>query len=381
MAWLPPKREVRDDQGWTSWETGDDCLGPTSRALNLVPFFAAVRHIVDFLSTLPVDGYRVEGGARVPRSTPALLRRLNEVGDQGVQSWIGQWAYGLAVHGNSVGWVTTVDGFGFPIGVRWIGRSDWSYDESTRQWFVFGHPAPRERIVHSGWIVPPGKTLGLSPVDNFASFFKAGKAAQDYADVTRGGGLPPATLRNTAKTIEPTAAGLIQDRAVRAFATGKPFVSGNDWELKINDIPPNQLRFLDTLQLTANNTAAIFGIDPREIGGAATESLTYANDESRSLNRANNMRPYLERFEFMVSRLLPERQFIKLNVGATIRTDIKTRFEVYEIERRIGTRSVNEIRRLEDREDIGPEGDSYEPLRSTTPPPAQAGTTNSGGTP
>jgi phage portal protein BeeE len=90
---------------------------------------------------------------------------------------------------------------------------------------------------------------------------------------------------------------------VRAsFASGDPFVTGNDWDLTMLTVPPNQAQFLETLQLTANQTAAIFGIDPREIGGSATESLTYATDESRSLNRANNMRPYLVRFENLIAR-------------------------------------------------------------------------------
>ena len=366
MGWLTSAPETRDDS-WTPWELGADSGGSAGRALGLVPFWAAVRHIVDFLSTLPVDGYRVEGDARVPRSTPALLRRLNDPGDQGVQSWIGQWAFSLAVHGNAVGWVTAIDGFGFPTSVRWVNRADWSFDENAKQWYLYGYPAPRDRVVHCPWIVPPGKTLGMSPLENFLTLWNVGLSAQEYADVRRGGGLPPATLKNTARTLDPAVATQIQARAVKAFASGKPFVTGQDWALEINNVPPNQSKFLETLQLTANQTAAIFGIDPREIGGSATESLTYATDESRSLNRANNMRPYLERFEYMLSRLLPEKQFIKLNVDATIRTDIKTRTEVIGAQIKDGRMSVNEARALEDRPPV-PGGDFHNVPAPTADP-------------
>jgi HK97 family phage portal protein len=150
----------------------------------------------------------------------------------------------------------------------------------------------------------------------------------------------------------------VQDRAVESFASGKPFVSGKDWDLTITTIPPAQAQFIQTLQLTANNVAAIFGLDPREVGGAATESLTYSTDESRALNRANNMRPYIERIEQAVSRLLPASQEMRLDVDSTIRTDVKTRTEVMTAELENGVASVNEWRTKLDRPPV-PGGDFY----------------------
>lgn len=337
-------RSASDDHFWTSADPSS-----SKSATGLVPFFASIRHIVDFMSTLPVDAYRQDGETRTPAPLPLVLRRLNDYGDVGVGTWIGQWAYGLAVDGNAVGWVIDVDGFGFPSAVRWLPRSAWSFDEYAKQWYVGGAPVSPSRIVHSPWIVPTGKTLGMSPLEHFQEFWKAGIAAQQYADVSRGGGIPPAHLKNNAKTLKADEASAIQSSAVRSFASGKPFVSGADWDLTVHTIPPNQAQFLNTLQLTANQTAAIFGIDPREIGGSATESLTYATDESRSLNRANNMRPYLVRFESLMSRIIPERQFVRLNVDATIRTDIKTRIEIEGAQIKDGRMSVNEARALEDR--------------------------------
>lgn len=369
------RSEQRSGSGWDEWVAGGSGPGAAGAATGLVPFFASIRHIVDFLSTLPVDPYRKDGSKREPSPLPQLFKRLDEPGDIGVGTWVGQWAYGLAVHGNSVGWITAWDGLGFPTAVRWLGRSDWHYDESARQWHVFGQPVPSQMIVHSAWIVPPGKKIGMSPLEDFRAFWSAGLSAQEYADVSRGGGIPPAHLKNNAKKLEALEAENVQSRAVRSFASGKPFVTGADWDLNVTTIPPNQAQFLQTLQLTANQTAAIFGIDPREIGGSATESLTYATDESRSLNRANNMRPYIVRFEQMTSRLLPERQFIRLNVDATIRTDIKTRIEVEGAQIADGRMSVNEARALEDRDEV-PNGDFY-----NVPTPKAEPTQRNGDTP
>lgn len=349
---------------WQAW--GGSNMPSSKGATGLVPFFASVRHIVDFLSTLPVDTYRKDGKRRLPAPTPQLLQRLDAPGGIGVETWVGQWAYSLAVHGNAVGWITEWDGYGYPTGVRWLARKNWSY--ANGQWYVFGQPVPSHMIVHCPWIVPDGGTLGISPLEHFAAFWQAGLSAQEYSDVGRGGGLPPAVLRNTQKTIDRTQAEAAQSSAVRSFASGKPFVTGNDWDLSITTIPPNQAQFLNTLQLTANQTAAIFGIDPREIGGTGAQgSITYVNDESKSLDRANNMRPYMVRFERMTARMLPDRQFIKLNADATIRTDIKTRIQIEGDQIKDGRLSVNEARELEDREPVAG-GDFHNvPTPSTAP--------------
>lgn len=351
MSLFAPKTEKRSNEDWSAWAAGGSAPGSSSNPTGLVPFFGALRHIVDYMSTLPVDGNRTDGDGRSPMSSlPPLLRRLDDPGDIGMKNWIGQWAYGIAAHGNTVGWITAVDGFGFPIGIRWLRRIDWSYDESMGIWYVYGAPVSPARLVHSAWIVPTGCTLGISPTDHFADFWKAGKAAQDYADVSRGGGAPPSTLTNTVlQELDPTVARTISKKAAASFATGDPFVTGKDWKLDINNAPPNQMQFLDTLALSANQTAAIFGIDPREIGGSGADgSITYTTDESRSLNRANNMRPYIERFEDMVDRLLPERQFVKLNVDATLRTDALASAQIIGLQLADGRRNVDEARALMD---------------------------------
>lgn len=359
--------------GWYS----DSSTGPGNGATGLVPYFAAIRHIVDFLSSLPVDAHRKDGETRTAIQLPLVLRRLNDYGDIGIGNWVGQWGYGQAVHGNSVGWVVDVDGFGYPSAVRWLPRSAWNFDEHTKQWYVHGQPVSSSRVIHSPWIVPTGKVLGMSPLEHFQEFWKAGLSAQQYADVSRGGGIPPTHLKNTSKKLDKPEAEAIQSQAVRSFASGKPFVSGNDWDLTVNTIPPNQAQFLQTLQLTANQTAAIFGLDPREIGGSATESLTYATDESRSLNRANNARPYLVRFESMMARIMPERQFVRLNADATIRTDIKTRTEVIGAKLADGRMNVDEARALEDEAPLpNGQGQFY-----NVPAPKAEPTTRNGDTP
>lgn len=318
-------------------------------ATYLAPVFAALRHIVDFGSTLPINAYRrSDDGARKKINPPQLIANLDAEGEPGSVAWLGQAFYALAAYGNAVGWIRRTDGLGYPTAVSWLHDSDWTYSDAGKQWYVFGQPVPSSRIVHIPWIVPPGKKIGLSPIEHFASMISAGMSAQEYADMKRGGGIPPSVLKNSQKVLDAKQASEVKGRLVKSLRSGEPFVTGVDWDYNALTIPPNHQQFIETLKLSANQTAAIYGLDATEIGGEAANSLTYSNQESRQINRAANMRPYIVRVEKAIDRLLPGPQFVKLNIDATIRIDIKTRTEVLGAQIKDGRKSVNEARALED---------------------------------
>lgn len=350
MSLFFKRGERRHMESWVDFgHDGSGHVVTPETATHLVPVFAAIRHILDFCSTLPIDAYRKEGTSRKPVTPPQLVLGLDMPGRPGAVSWLGQAFYGIVTRGNAVGWISETDGFGFPTAVSWLKSDDWTYSQVTRQWYVFGVPVPSSQLLHIPWIVPSGCTLGLSPLEHFAAIIGAGLSAQEYADIKRGGGIPPTWLKNTARTLNPEQSKEAKNRAKSAFAKGEPFVTGQDWDFKSITIPPNHAQFIETLKLTANQTAAIYGIDPTEIGGTPGGSLTYNTEELRQINRAANMRPYLERFERAINRVLPAKQFIKLNTDATIRTDIKTRTEVVGAQIQDGRMSVDEARALEDR--------------------------------
>lgn len=318
--------------------------------MHLAPVFAAIRHIVDFGSTLPVDSYRrISDSERAAARTPRLLTRQNDPGGIGLEAWLGQIFYGMAVHGNAVGWVTEYDGYGYPLDVIWLARGEWEWSKATKQWFVLGAPVPASRVVHIPWLVPPGDRVGMSPIEHYATVTAAGLSAQEYANMKRGGGLPPIILKNTERTFDAKVAETVSERLATRLAGGLPFAHGKDWELSAPTIPPNHAMFIETLKLTANQVASIYGIDPTEIGGTASASLEYSTEELRQIRRGADMRPYLTRAENGLARILPNRQYVKFNLDATVRVDIKTRVEVTGAQVKDGRMSVNEARELEDR--------------------------------
>jgi len=347
------RTEQRVMQHW--FGVGDPPTAGTSHVVNpetatyLAPVFAALRHIVDFGSTLPINAYRrLDDGSRKRIKPPQLIAGLDAEGEPGSVAWMGQALYALAAYGNVVGWIRRVDGLGYPTAVSWLHDTEWTYSDAAKQWYVFGQPVPSSRIVHIPWIVPPGKKIGLSPIEHFAAMISAGMSAQEYADMKRGGGIPPSVLKNNEKTLDVKQAAEVKSRLVGSLRKGEPFVTGKDWEYTALTIPPNHQEFIETLKLSANQTAAIYGIDPVEVGGESANGLDYTNQESREINRASNMRPYIVRVEKAIDRLLPGPQFVKLNTDATIRSDIKTRTEVLGAQIKDGRKSVNEARALED---------------------------------
>ncbi|WP_286211773.1 phage portal protein [Mycolicibacterium mageritense] len=345
------RSEQRVMQHW--FGVGGDPGGPhrvtPERAKYLAPVFAALRHIVDYGSTLPIDAYRrSDGGQRTKITPPQLISGLDGEGEPGAVTWLGQAFYSLAAYGNAVGWISRLDGNGFPSRVTWLQDCDWSFSETAKQWYVFGAPVPSSRLVHIPWIVPPGKVLGLSPIEHFATVISAGLSAQEYADLRRGGGIPPSVLKNDERVLDTDQAEQVKSRLMSTLRRGEPFVTGKDWTFETVTIPPNHAQFIETLKLSANQTAAIYGIDPTEIGGQSENSMDYSNQEMRQINRAANMRPYIVRIEKAIDRLLPGPQFVKFNTDATIRSDIKTRTEVLGAQIKDGRKSVNEARALED---------------------------------
>lgn len=359
------KPEKRDITG-LPWNVGGPLYAAVNqeRALALTPVFAAMRHITDLASTLPLKAYRKDGENRQPMpSLPKLFADLET--DGRLIPWLGQAVSSLVIRGNAVGLILNSDGFGFPTNVAWVSMDRVYVNDETGvgQWYIDGRPVSRLDLVHVPWVSIAGRTLGLSPIEYFASTISAGLDTQQYgADWFKNGGVPPGRFKNVAKTVSAEAADTISDRLVSAIRRHRPLVYGSDWDYESIAIPPEQAQFIETQKLTANQIASIYGIDPTEVGGVPPNSLTYNTEEHRQTNRLANIRPYLARFEAAFASWLPDRQYVKFKGDATVRADIKTRHEVYKIQSEIGLLSVNEQRALEDLPPV-PGGDARVPAQ------------------
>jgi len=363
---------VEEQRAITSipWNVGptrfDSVTVTQDKALSLAPVYAAVRFLTS-AATLPLKAYRKVGEQREPMANlPQLFQFMIEDGT--LVDWLTRAFAGLALHGNALGVITSRDGFEFPTSVVWRPQHEFWVDDTTTpfrpQWYWNGRRIERSEIVHIPWLTVPGRTMGLSPLEHAALTVSGGLEAQTYGnDWFAAGGIPPGTFKNTEQTVSMTHAREIKARLTEAIRTHEPLVYGKDWDFNPLAIPPEQAQFVSSQNLTANQVAAFFGIAPEEVGGVPANSLTYNTEELRETRRMSDLRPWLVRMETGVSALLPERQYMKFNTAAVIRADLRTRHQVYQIDRNIGLLNMDEIRALEDLPPLPDgQGQDYTPL-------------------
>lgn len=341
-----------------------------NKALRLAPVWAAGRLLASNVAQLPVQVYQKTGEQRVRMQNPVLFDAPSTQGT--LYDWLFRAMTSLVYRGNAVGYITTRDGYGTPTTIEWLNPDDVSVDDSMPAgrgsftdpiWYLRGRVVPADSLLHIPWMVVPGKIWGLSPIGAMRSAVEIGLQAQDYSrDWFRAGGMPPGTFRNTQAVVKQDDAVKMKARLVESIRTHEPIVFGRDWEYTPISVNPGDATFIDTMKLTAGQIADIYGIPPEMIGGQTTSSLTYQNVEQQAINFLQfTLMPWITKLESHLSRLLPDGQYVKFNVDSLIRTDTLTRYETYEIARKIGLKSINELRVLEDDPPIAG-GDDYTPL-------------------
>ena len=162
---------------------------------------------------------------------------------------------------------------------------------------------------------------------------------------------------------------------------------GLSW--KQTALKPAEAQFIETRKYSVAEIARIFRVPPHMIGDL--DKATFSNIEHQSIDFVmHTIRPWLVRIEQSMNRSLLSKKertdhFIKFNVDALLRGDIKTRTEFYSKGLNDGWLSTNEVRGLEDRNPVEG-GDEYrKPMNtevvnddsaSTQPGDDTAGTNN-----
>ena len=355
-----------DDGVWNYGPTRSTWM-TQERALTLAPVYSAVRILAQDISTLPLKSYRKVDGERIPMATlPQLFQTLIDNGD--LTPWLFQAVTSLGLQGNAYGLVTSRDGFGYPTAITWLNPAEVGcQDDATvpPDWRWRGYPVPAENIVHIPWFAQPGRRLGLSPISAFAVTMNVGLHAQDYSNEWfEQGGVPPGTFQNTEETVTQAEATVAKSRLVAAIRSREPIVYGKDWTYAPISVSPKDAQMVEAGNWTANMIAGIYGVRPEKIGGVAGSSLTYATVEQNQLEYVTGtLRYWAELLEGRFFGLLPQKQYVRFNLDALVRADLKTRWEVHEIGRRIGAINVDEIREYEDKPPLpNGEGQDYTPI-------------------
>lgn len=345
------------------------------RALGLIPLFASVRILASSVASLPVQLYRRNGLYREQVSyVPQLLFKPAVVDD--LYQWLQKCVFSLALRGNAYGLITQRDNLGFPSMIEWLNPDDCWVDE-TDPWkpvyYWQGREVPTADIVHIPWVVLPGKVVGLSPLAAFAHTIGHGLTATEYGLTWfENGGTPPATLKNSQKTVPPVESEEISNRLSAAMRSRKPLVFGSDWDFNALKVSPEESQFVETMRLNASQIAAIYGVPPTKVGGDSGGSMTYANVEQEGIDFVTfTLRPWLVLLEGRLSQLMPGREYVKFNVDALVRASLLDRYSAYGLSLSQGWRNVDDVRALEDLPPLPDgQGQIYGPRAAPALPPS-----------
>ncbi len=199
-------------------------------------------------------------------------------------------------------------------------------------------------------------SLGLAIAqDRFAGSFIANQAA-------------PSGLLKLSKGMSDDGIARARKKASELYAgprkAGRIMFGDSDWDWVPIGMTPTDAEFLAQRRFSVEQICRFFGVPPQKVGD--TSKQTFANFEQANLAYlTDGLLPWLVRFEQEANRKLLRaaagraRPFLKINASAIVRADLEKRYRAYAVGRQWGWFSVNDIRRLEDMEPIGPEGDVY----------------------
>jgi HK97 family phage portal protein len=327
-------------------------------AQRLAAVWACVRLLGDVISTMPCHAYTA--GSRDPMDPAPVMLRIPAAGVP-FHDWIAQIMRSLLLAGNAWGLVTSRVGAGLrPSQVELIAPHRVTVNVGTDGVVTYrldGREIDRDDLWHLRAYPWPGSLLGLSPIAHCAQSVGVGLAAEAFGAKFFGDGATPSGVLASDQRLGRDQVDQLSAiwHAYFSNRTGQRRVAvlGDGLKFQPVSVAPEESQFLDTQRFTVAQICRIYGVPPEMIAAEAGNSLTYANVEQRSLDFLTyTINPWLVRLETALTDLVPRGQYVKFNAGGLLRTDLKTRYESYEIGLRAGFLTVDEVRELEDREPL-----------------------------
>lgn len=324
----------------------------------------AVRSAVDLIaslgSELPIDVYSGVGRDRQARRMPTYLQ--DPAGDgYGLEDWCYQGLESLLLRGNLYGDILDRARAGYPTQVvlqhpdevhGWIDPVD-----GVEHWLIAGREVDRARLLHRRVNPVPGRVLGLSPVAYHAAQIGLSLTSTQFGlQWFRDGGHPSAMLTNSEMDLTGTdAIAKAKEQFMAAvYGSREPLVMGKGWTYAGIQIAPEESQFLETQGFSAAECARIFGPGIAEVlGYESGGSLTYGNVVDRDLHLLKySLNKWLRRMERLLTSMLPQPQYVRIDRDALLQTATLDRYRAYESALRNRWRTVNEVREDEDMQPV-----------------------------
>jgi HK97 family phage portal protein len=337
-------------------------------SLKIGTVYACVRLLADTISTLPVDTFYREGGARlVFRPKPIWVERP-DIG-MAREDFLQQAMVSLLLDGNvfirifrgRAGEVTSLTVLD-PTRVE-VRRNPATREVEYAIDGTAGAVLTAAEVLHITELRRPGALRGVSRIEEVKQMLGLASALEEFSarffgqgSTTQGliewpGNLTKEQAKDLADGFEEGHKGLKRAHRPGVLFGGAKFVK--------TGVDPNEAQMLESRQFSVEEIARIFRCPLHLLQVATPGAMSYASVEQNAIQFAQyTLRPIISKFETALSTLLPGPAFVKFNLDAILRGDIQTRFAAYSTGQLAGFMSVNDVRRLEDYAPIDG-GDQY----------------------
>lgn len=348
-------------------------------ALRHSAVWACLRLRANLVSTMPIDVFREAqyGLPHVKVQTPPVI--LNPGGQQ-VDYLEFMWGtqFDLDRAGNTVGIITQRNGYGLPaeielVPLAWVNVN--VIDNVLVEYMIRGKSYRPDQVWHEKQYTVPGFHLGLSPIMYAAWCIGEHLSIQDFAiSWFTTGGIPRGHMKNEMlPTLTPAQAEDIKARAKESIRTGDVLVTGKDWSYNLIQAEQTGMEWLAARNIGLAEIARFLDCPADLIDAAVSgSSVTYANVVQRNLQLLiMSLGPAIRRRENSLNKLLPARQFVRMDTDSLLRMDPATRAQV--IASRVASRVLapSEARLMEDLPPMTDaqiaEFDRFWPTRSVPP--------------
>ena len=349
-------------------------------ALKLSTVYACVRLLSESVASLPLHTYRRLERGKERADVGPLTELLHDQPNPAMSSFVFRETLQghLLLWGNAYAWIERASRG--QIVALWPVRPDkvkaFPQKDGT---VVYEYDFRGEKLksAASSMLHFPGLGFdgitGYSPIGLMRQAIGLGLAAEEFGGRFFGNSAVASGVLSTPNKLSDDARHRIK-RSWEQAHTGE-----NRWSVAVLEegltwqalgVKPEEAQFLETRNFQSQEIARAYGVPPWMVGVPVTGSMTYSNVEQQQIAFVTySLRPWLVRWEQELNRKLfsDSNTFAEFTVDALLRGDTLTRYRAYEIGRKTGWLSANEVR---ERENMNPVegGDEY----GTPAPPASA---------
>ena len=347
-------------------------------SLTFAAVYACVRVLSESVASLPIHVMKREDNGNVvtDRTHPIynlVAKRPNKIMTS--YTWRNSLMANLCLQGNSY-YIIVRDNAARPTELIYVNPEDVEIKYSGGEVFYsikhYDTPFTADNILHFMGLGFDG-IKGKSVVELHRDTIGLSIAANKYGGSFYGNAATPSGILKHPGKLSAEAAGRLSTSWNNKYAGGptnahRTAILEEGMEFKSISLSPQDADFLNTRKFQVAEIARLFRVPPHMIQDL--DRATYSNIEQQSIDFVmHTLRPYLVNLEEEMNRKLfreneQDSYYIKLNVAGLLRGDSAARADYYREMSSIGVLSINEIRRLEELNDLpGEAGDKhYYPL-------------------